>query len=162
MEKTDKAIILIVDDRPANIIALEGLLSAKDSFFLNATSGRDALKITLQKKIDLIILDVQMPDMDGFEVAQILKSNKRTRDIPIIFASAEKKEHKFMIKGYEEGAIDYLFKPLDPEIAKAKVSVLLRVQLQKKELIEKNILLEKHALLINNSADIISIIDVAT
>src|SRR5665213_1301840 len=123
MKRKEKAIILIVDDKPGNLIALEGLLEASDRVLLKATNGKDALKITLNKDIDLIILDVQMPDMDGFEVAQILKSNKRTKDIPIIFASAEKKEHKFMIKGYEEGAVDYLFKPLDPEIAKAKVSV---------------------------------------
>jgi PAS domain S-box-containing protein len=162
MKNSNKAIILIVDDKPANIIALEGLLAEKGRILLNATNGRDALKTTLNKEIDLILLDVQMPDMDGFEVAKILKSNKRTRDIPIIFASAEKKEHKFMMQGFEEGAIDYLFKPLDPEIAKAKVSVLLKIQLQKKELIKKNLLLEKSALLINNSADIIGIINSST
>ncbi len=162
MEKPNKATILLVDDRPANILVLENLLAAKDRTILNATNGKDALQITLNKAIDLIILDVQMPDMDGFEVAQILKSNKRTKDIPIIFASAEKKEHKFMMKGFEEGAIDYLFKPLDPEIARAKVAVLLKVQLQKKELLEKNNSLQKSALLINNSADIIGIIDTKT
>jgi two-component system sensor histidine kinase/response regulator len=81
--------------------------------------------------------------MNGFEVAQILKSNNRTRDIPIIFASAEMKERDSMMKGFEEGAVDYLSKPLDPELTKAKVSVLLKLQLQKKELIEKNQALEK-------------------
>ena len=94
---------------------------AKDRILLHATSGEEALKMTLNKDIDLIILDVQMPDMDGFEVAQILKSNKRTKNIPIIFATAENKEQKFMMKGYDEGAVDYLFKPLDPDIVKAKV-----------------------------------------
>jgi PAS domain S-box-containing protein len=162
MKRNNKAVILIVDDKRSNILALEGLLASADRLFINAHSGKDGLNIALNKKIDLIILDVQMPHMDGFEVAQILKSNKKTKDIPIIFASAEKKEHASMMKGFEEGAIDYLFKPLDPEITKAKVSVLLKVQLQKKELIEKNALLEKSALLINNSADIIGIIDAAT
>ncbi|HEY9488078.1 MAG TPA: PAS domain S-box protein, partial [Chryseosolibacter sp.] len=162
MKKSEKAVILIVDDKPANVMALENLLVSPDRFFITANSGKDALKIAIEKKIDLIILDVQMPEIDGFEVAQILQSSKKTRDIPIIFASAEKKEHASMMKGYEEGAIDYLFKPLDPEITKAKVSVFLKVQLQKKELIEKNALLEKSALLINNSADIIGIIDAAT
>lgn len=161
-EKTYKATILIVDDKPANLLALENLLESSDRLLLNASNGKDALTIALNTKLDLILLDVQMPDMDGFEVAQILKSNNRTKDIPIIFASAEKKEYQSMIKGYEEGAIDYLFKPLDPEIAKAKVTVLLRLQLQKKELIEKNLSLEKAELLINNSADIIGIIDVDT
>ncbi len=162
MKKKNKATILIVDDKPANLLALENLLENEDRVLLMANNGKDALKITLNKDIDLIILDVQMPDMDGFEVAQILKSNKKTKDIPIIFASAERKEHKFMMKGYEEGAVDYLFKPLDPEIAKAKVAVLIQVQLQKKELVEKNLSLEKSALLINNSADIIGIIDAET
>lgn len=159
MKKNNKPVILIVDDKPANILALEHLLADKERLLLHATSGEEALKITLEKHIDLIILDVQMPGMDGFEVAQILKSNKRTKNIPIIFATAESKERKLMMKGYDEGAIDYLFKPLDPEIVKAKVTVLLKIQLQKKELVEKNASLQKSALLINNSADIIGIID---
>lgn len=159
MKKLEKAIILIVDDKPANILVLENLLQASDRLFIKSHSGQEALRFALEENIDLIILDVQMPDMDGFEVAQILKSNKKTKDIPIIFASAEMKEHSAMMKGFDEGAVDYLFKPLDPEITKAKVSVLLKLQLQKKELIEKNALLEKSALLINNSADIIGIID---
>ncbi len=162
MKKTDKAVILIVDDKPANLLAIESLLAAKDRLILTAAKGAEALKISLNKDIDLIVLDVQMPDMNGFEVAQILKSNKKTKDIPIIFATAESKEHGLMMKGYEEGAIDYLFKPLDPEIVKAKVAVLLKIQLQKKELIEKNHSLEKSALLINNSADIIGIIDASS
>lgn len=159
MKKDEKPVILIVDDKPANILVLENLLAADDWSLLKAGSGEDALKIALKEEIDLIILDVQMPGMDGFEVAQTLKSKKRTRNIPIIFATAESKERKFMIKGYDEGAIDYLFKPLDPDIVRAKVSVLLKIQLQQKELMEKNISLQNSALLINNSADIIGIID---
>jgi PAS domain S-box-containing protein len=162
MKKTDKTVILLVDDKPGNILALEGLLAGADRTLLNAYSGEEALKLSLERKIDLIILDVQMPNMDGFEVAKILQSNKKTREIPIIFASAEKKEQASILKGFGEGAVDYLFKPLDPDLTRAKVSVLLKVHLQKKELIEKNALLEKSALLINNSADIIGIIDVGT
>lgn len=162
MSKREKINILIVDDKVNNIYALEQMLTKPDRNFISATSGKDALKIVLNKDICLIILDVQMHEMDGFEVAQILKSNKRTKDIPIIFASAEKKEHQFMMKGFEEGAVDYLHKPLDKEITEAKVSVLLKLHLQKKELIEKNLALEKYALLINNSADIICIINPET
>ena len=162
MKNQRKSTILLVDDRPANILALETLLEKKDRIFLTAASGQEALKFALSREIDLVILDVQMPEMDGFEVAQILKSSNRTKEIPVIFASAEKKEHKSMMKGFEEGAVDYLFKPLDPEITKAKVSVLLKLQMQKKELVEKNISLERAALLINNSADIIGIIDSST
>src|SRR6266436_4611244 len=162
MGKEAKVTILIIDDKLSNIIPLKNLLEKPNRIFLNATNGNDGLKIALSSEVDLIILDVQMPDMDGFEVAQILKSNKRTRDIPIIFATAESKDRKLMMKGYDEGAIDYLLKPLDPEVVKAKVNVLLKIQLQKKELVEKNISLQKSALLINNSADIIGIIDAAT
>ncbi|HLZ87934.1 MAG TPA: PAS domain S-box protein, partial [Puia sp.] len=145
-----------------NIFALEQVLSGPGRNFIRAANGQEALKTVLNKEIDLVILDVQMPDMDGFEVAQILKSHHRTKDIPIIFASAEKKEHRFMMKGFEEGAVDYLYKPLDPAVTEAKVSVLLQLHLQKKELVRKNIILEKHALLINNSADLICIINART
>jgi two-component system sensor histidine kinase/response regulator len=135
--------ILIIDDKRENIFAMEKLLERPERNFLSATNGTDGLKLALSKNVDLIILDVQMPEMDGFEVAQILKSNKRTKDVPIIFASAEKKERNSIMKGFEEGAVDYLSKPLDPELTKAKVSVLLKIQMQKKELIEKNNALEK-------------------
>src|SRR5882757_6246348 len=138
-----KVTILLVDDKPANIFALEKLLEKPSRVFLSATNGKDGLKMALDNVIDLIILDVQMPEMDGFEVAKILKSNKRTKNIPIIFASAEKIERHSIMKGFEEGAVDYLSKPLDAEVTKAKVSVLLKIQLQGKELIEKNISLER-------------------
>jgi PAS domain S-box-containing protein len=162
MEQKYKAVVLIVDDKEANLFALEHLLTNKDRIILRASNGNDALKIALNKSLDLIILDVKMPEIDGFEVAQILRSNNKTKDIPIIFASAERTEHQFMMKGFEEGGIDYFFKPLDPEIVKAKVNVHLKVQLQKRELIDKNTSLQKNALLINNSADIIGIIDAST
>lgn len=162
MSKDLKDHILIVDDKVNNIYALEQILSQPDRQLTSVTNGNEALKVALNQEIDLIILDVQMPGMDGFEVAQILKSNKRTRITPIIFVSAELKENKFMLKGLEEGAIDYLYKPLDPEITEAKVSVLLQLQRQQKELIEKNLALEKYALLINNSADLICIINPTT
>jgi PAS domain S-box-containing protein len=159
MSNVEKAHILIVDDKESNLFVLEQILSRPDRDFTRAMSGQEALKIVLNKEIDLIILDVQMPGMDGFEVAGILKSNKRSRDIPIIFASAEKKGHQFMMKGFEEGAIDYLYKPLNAQLTEAKVSVLLQLHLQKKELARQNAVLERYALLINNSADLICIIN---
>jgi PAS domain S-box-containing protein len=164
MEMIDQemAIILIVDDKVGNITALKSLLENSDRRFLQATNGVEGLKIAINNNIDLIILDVQMPGMDGFEVAEILRSNKRTKDVPIIFASAEKTEQKAILKGFEEGAVDYLSKPLNPEITKAKVAGLLKMRHQQKELIRKNISLEKSELLINNSADIIGIIDTST
>jgi PAS domain S-box-containing protein len=159
VESNHLASILIVDDKTVNILALKTLLEREDREIFEAKSGKEALTLAMNKELDLIILDVQMPDMDGFEVAQYLKSNKKTRNIPIIFASAEKTERKSMMKGFDEGAVDYLFKPLDPEMTKAKVSILLKIQLQQKQLMEKNLSLERSALLINNSADIIGVVD---
>lgn len=160
--KEGKANILIIDDVSNNIYALENLLMTENRTFFKATSGDEGLKIAFSKHIDLIILDVQMPEMDGFEVASMLKSNKRTKDIPILFASAEYKEQKNILKGLEEGAIDYLFKPLDPEITKAKVGMLIKLELQRKELVESNSALEKSSILINNCLDIICTIDAET
>ena len=154
-----QAAILIVDDKEANLLALENLLLDDNRTILRALSGKEALRIALNNPVDLIILDVKMPDMDGFEVARTLHLNRKTKDIPIIFASAERTEHAFMMKGLEEGAIDYFSKPMEPEIVKAKVDVHLKVQLQKRELIDKNSELQKSALLISNSADIIGVID---
>jgi len=160
--KEGNATILIIDDISSNIYALENLLIKENRTFLKATSGAEGLKLALNKTVDLIILDVQMPEMDGFEVANMLKSNKRTKDIPILFASAELKEQKNMLKGLEEGAIDYLFKPLDPDITKAKVSMLIRLELQRKELVEINSALEKSSILINNCLDVICTLDAQT
>jgi PAS domain S-box-containing protein len=149
MAKQAEDHILIVDDKINNIYALEQILRQPGRNLISVTNGNEALKIALNQEIDLILLDVQMPGMDGFEVAQILKSNKRTSETPIIFVTAELKDHKFVMKGFEEGAIDYLYKPLNPDITEAKVS----------ELMEKNLALENYALLINNSADLICIIN---
>ena len=140
---------MIVDDKEENIFALERLLEKPDRSFLTARSGKDGLTIALKNSPDLVILDVHMPEMDGFEVAQVLKSNKRTKEIPVIFTSAEKKERHSIMKGFEEGAVDYLSKPLDPEVTRAKVSAQLKIQKQKKELVEKNISLEKAELRIS-------------
>jgi PAS domain S-box-containing protein len=159
MPKRDKDHILIVDDRPQNIFALEQVLAKADRSIISAGNGKEALKFALNQKIDLIILDVQMPELDGFEVAQILKSNKRTKDIPVIFVSAEMTGHESVMKGFGEGAIDYLQKPLNADITQAKVSILLQLQKQKRELLYKTLALEKYALLINNSADLICIIE---
>jgi len=126
--------ILLVDDRPANLYALECILMEEDREILKANSGQEALKIALQEDLSLIMLDVQMPEMDGFEVARILKSTNRTKKTPILFVTAISKEKKYMIQGLEEGAIDYLFKPLDMDITKAKVNTLLQFNAQQKEL----------------------------
>jgi two-component system sensor histidine kinase/response regulator len=116
--------ILLVDDREENLISLEDILEQEGRVFVKATSGNDALKAVLRHDdIGLIMLDVQMPGMDGFEVAQLLKSNPKTKDISIIFVTAINKEEQYILRGFEQGAVDYLQKPLDINITKAKVNV---------------------------------------
>lgn len=135
--------ILIVDDRPENLYSLECILAQDDREILKANSGEEALKIAFKEELSLILLDVQMPEMDGFEVANILKSTKRTKKTPIVFVTAISKEKKYMLKGLEEGAIDYLFKPLDTDIACAKVNMLLQLYSQQIEIEQKNAELNK-------------------
>ncbi|TAG32191.1 MAG: hybrid sensor histidine kinase/response regulator [Sphingobacteriia bacterium] len=121
-------LILLVDDRPENIISLEEILDKPGRSFLKANSGNEALKMVLKNEaIGLIMLDVQMPDMDGFEVARILKSTPKTKDLSIVFVTAISKEEQYVLKGFEEGAVDYLQKPLDINITRAKVNVFERL-----------------------------------
>ena len=116
--------ILLVDDREENLMALEELLDNGQRAFIKATSGNEALKCVLKNDgIGLIMLDVQMPQMDGFEVATLLKANPKTRDISIIFVTAISKEEQYVMKGFGQGAVDYLAKPLDSNITRAKVLV---------------------------------------
>lgn len=115
--------ILLVDDRQENLISLEEMLASENRRFLKATSGNDALKQVLKYDVGLILLDVQMPEMDGFEVARLLKLNPKTKDISIIFVTAISKEEQYVMKGFSEGAVDYLHKPLDINLTRAKVKV---------------------------------------
>lgn len=119
--------ILIVDDRPENIFSLKSILELHSFSVDTATSGEQALAKTLKNDYSLIILDVQMPGMDGFEVAEFLSGNNKTRDIPLIFLSAVNTEKKFITKGYASGAIDYIVKPIDPDILLLKVKTLHRL-----------------------------------
>jgi len=135
--------VLIVDDTEANLIALAAILEGEDVNLLQARSGNEALKIILTNKIDIILLDVQMPDMNGFEVAEILRSNNKTKNIPIIFITAISKEEEYIFKGYEIGAVDYLYKPIKNELLKSKIKVFLRLNKQAKIIEEKNCKLEK-------------------
>lgn len=130
----EKQNILIVDDRPVNLMVLRNLLASEDLNIVEATSGNEALSLIFQYNFSLILLDVQMPEMDGFETAELLRGIERSRNIPIIFVTAISKEQKYIFKGYEVGAVDYLFKPLDPHILKSKVRVFLMLDFQKHQL----------------------------
>jgi CheY-like chemotaxis protein len=119
--------ILMVDDREENLTALEGLLEAPGISFVKASSGREALKKILEQDFALILLDVRMPLMDGFETARLIKQREKSCHIPIIFLTAVSKDDKFISEGYTVGAVDYLLKPLDPYILKSKVSVFVEL-----------------------------------
>jgi CheY-like chemotaxis protein len=117
--------ILLVDDRPENLLALEAILGSLGQEMVRASSGEEALKALLADEYAVILLDVQMPGMDGFETATHIKRRERTRDIPIIFLTAINREPQHAFRGYSAGAVDYLAKPFDPWVLRAKVSVFV-------------------------------------
>jgi PAS domain S-box-containing protein len=123
--------ILAVDDRPENLLALDGLLQEPWLRIVKAQSGNEALSLMLDHDFALVLLDVQMPEMDGFETATLMRSLTKTRDTPIIFVTAISKEDKHIFKGYESGAVDYLCKPFEPEILQSKVKVFCDLYLAK-------------------------------
>jgi CheY-like chemotaxis protein len=122
---TERARILLVDDRPENLLALEAILSALDQTLVRASSGEEALRQLLKDDFALILLDAHMPGMDGFETAARIKRRTRTKDVPIIFLTAADAEHKNSYRGYAVGGADYLTKPFDPWILRAKVQVFV-------------------------------------
>lgn len=115
--------ILLVDDYPANLVALAAVLSDPIYNLIEATSGAQALAALEASDVALILLDVQMPEMDGYEVARKIRGNPRTKDIPIIFITAVYREEPSVRKGYEVGGQDYVGKPFDPDVLKAKVEI---------------------------------------
>ncbi|MFI5757879.1 two-component system response regulator [Streptomyces sp. NPDC051569] len=125
-----KAKILLVDDRPENLLALEAILSALDQTLVRASSGEEALKALLTDDFAVILLDVQMPGMDGFETAAHIKRRERTRDIPIIFLTAINHGPHHTFRGYAAGAVDYISKPFDPWVLRAKVSVFVELYMK--------------------------------
>ncbi|MBM9510725.1 response regulator [Actinacidiphila acididurans] len=132
-----KAKILLVDDRPENLLALEAILSALDQTLVRASSGEEALKALLTDDFAVILLDVQMPGMDGFETAAHIKRRERTRDIPIIFLTAINHGPHHTFRGYAAGAVDYISKPFDPWVLRAKVSVFVDLYMKNVQLREQ-------------------------
>jgi CheY-like chemotaxis protein len=121
----EKAKILLVDDRAENLVALEAILSSLNQTLVTARSGDDALKALLSDDFAVILLDVLMPGMDGFETAAHIKRRPRTRDVPIIFLTARNAEPDYAFRSYSAGAVDYIAKPFDPWVLRAKVSVFI-------------------------------------
>lgn len=146
--------VLIVDDRPENLLTMEGILENDDLIILKAHSGNEALSIMLEHNIALVLMDVQMPGMDGFEVAEIMRSSERTKHIPIIFVTAISKQRQHIFKGYESGAVDYLYKPLDLEILQSKIKAFIDFFQHKNALEETTRKLEKTIAELNDSKQI--------
>lgn len=138
-----RANVLIVDDLPENLLALDALIRQDDRLIFQASNGDDALALLLQHEFALAILDVQMPGMNGFELAELMRGTEKTRSIPIVFVTAAGKELNYAFKGYETGAVDFLYKPLDVDAVRSKVSVFVDLYRQRHEVRRQVQALEK-------------------
>jgi CheY-like chemotaxis protein len=125
---------LLVDDLEENLLALSALLQRDDVELLLARSGLEALELLLQHEVALALLDVQMPDMDGFELAELIRGSERTRNVPLIFVTAGVRDERRLFKGYESGAVDFLYKPIEPHILRNKAEVFFQLYRQKQQL----------------------------
>jgi PAS domain S-box-containing protein len=137
----DTVNILIVDDKPQNIIALEAVLKSAQYNLISAKSGEEALKKALMYNFAVILLDVQMPGLNGFETAKIIKSREKSRNIPIIFVTAINKAEEHVLEGYFVGAVDYIFKPFNPTTLKMKIETFVQLYKSRRQIeIQKNML----------------------
>ncbi|WP_252177092.1 diguanylate cyclase [Endozoicomonas sp. 4G] len=157
MDDKPKVKILVVDDRPENLLAMNKLLKPLGAEIHKVDSGEAALSEVLHHHFAVILLDVQMPGMDGFETATLLHSNKQTANIPIIFVTAINKDQAYISKGYQAGAVDYLPKPINPDILLGKVKVFLQLEEQRLELeqVSKELrwISRKNKLLLDNAGE---------
>src|SRR5580658_437304 len=128
--------ILIVDDRKENLLATERVLRKLKAGIFKAVSGNEALSLMLRHKFAVVLLDVQMPEMDGFETAKLMQEQEVMRSTPIIFVTAISKEEKYANRAAEIGAVDYVFKPINPEILKSKVKVYLDIDRQREQILK--------------------------
>ena len=137
----EKANILLVDDRDENLIALEAILSSLDQNMIRARSGEEALRALLTNEFAVILLDIVMPGMDGFEIARAIKRRRKTREVPIIFLTAADAGPDYAFRGYAAGAVDYIAKPFDPWVLRTKVSVFVELHRKNQQLREQSELL---------------------
>lgn len=135
--------VLLVDDLEENLVALEALIRQPGRRIFTARSGEQALSLMLEHAFALAILDVQMPAMSGFELAELMRGTERTRGIPIVFVSAGGRELNYAFRGYESGAVDFLYKPLDPHAVRSKVNVFVQLFRQRQELQEAKAQLQR-------------------
>ena len=137
MTSAEQVDILLVDDRAENLLALEAILEPLGQRLVRAQSGEDALRCLLEREFAVILLDVQMPGMNGFETARMIKARERTKHVPIIFLTAISKDEDYVFKGYSVGAVDYMSKPFQPEILRSKVQVFVDLYAQRRRIAEQ-------------------------
>lgn len=135
--------ILLVDDRWENLLATEKVLRPLQAEIFKAASGNEALSLVLRHRFAIVLLDVQMPEMDGFETAMLMQEHESMAGVPIIFVTAISKEDKYATKAAEIGAVDYIFKPINPEILKSKVKVYLDLYVQREQILRLNAILSQ-------------------
>jgi signal transduction histidine kinase/DNA-binding response OmpR family regulator len=143
MTSETKANVLLVDDRPENLLAMQTILEDLGQNLVCAASGHEALRFLLLEDVALILLDVQMPGLNGFEFAELVRERERTQHTPIIFVSATSRDEQYVFKGYSLGAVDYMTKPFEPEILKSKVHFFSKLFLQNQEIKRQAALLEQ-------------------
>jgi PAS domain S-box-containing protein len=146
LEDPDLARILIVDDHPENLVALEAILQPLGYPLIRAGSGQEALREVLRHEFAVILLDVQMPGLNGFETANLIKARERSSHTPIIFLTAISKEEEYVFEGYSAGAVDYMFKPFNPSILRSKVAVFVDLYLKNLQLRQQAELLKESEL----------------
>src|ERR1700747_1914838 len=133
MSFSEKVNILLVDDRRENLVALESILKSLKENRVTASSGSEALKYLLKNEVAVILLDVEMPDMDGFQTATLIREREKTKHTPIIFLTAISKSDVHVSQGYSLGGVDYIFKPFAPDVLKSKVSAFVQMFKQRRE-----------------------------
>jgi len=142
MSAVEKINILLVDDRRENLLALEGILKSLNENLVKASSGSEALKYLLRNEVAVILLDVEMPDMDGFQTATLVREREKTRHTPIIFLTAISKSDVHVSQGYSLGGVDYIFKPFAPDVLKSKVAAFVQMFKQRREAQRQSTLLK--------------------
>src|ERR1043166_8098939 len=143
MGTSERINILMVDDSPTNLLALESILQAPDRNLVRAASGDDALRYLLDNEVAVILMDVYMPELDGLESAELIRGRDRSRNIPIIFLTADSTGGRHLSRGYSLGAVDYIVKPIEPDILRSKVAVFVELFKKTREIKRQAELLEE-------------------
>src|SRR5438128_3543002 len=151
MISEEKINILLVDDSPTNLLALESILRAPDRNLIRASCGEEALRYLLDNEVAVVLLDVYMPGIDGLETAEFIRGREKSRDIPIIFLTANSTGVRHLSRGYSLGAVDYIVKPVEPEILRSKVAVFVELFKKTREIKRQTELLREQNLQLENA-----------